>query len=88
MPGTVLRPIGISNRMPVGSMAGPELSAWRKAGMTITGSWPNLANSREAAAHVAQPARLAERHRLGGGKEDFHSRLSDLGGLSDADGPF
>ena len=27
---------------------------------------------RQAAAHVAQPARLAERHRLGRGEEDFH----------------
>jgi len=28
---------------------------------------------RQAAAHIAEAARLAERHRLGRGKEDFHS---------------
>jgi hypothetical protein len=31
---------------------------------------------RQAAAYIAQPARLAERHRFGGGKKNLHGASS------------
>ena len=37
--------MGTSKLIPVRSIGRPDWSAWRKAGITMTGSWPSFANS-------------------------------------------
>ena len=69
--------MGTSNRTPVCSIGRPRVERLPKRGHHDDRLVAQVGQfERQAAADVAQAARLAERHRLGRGKQDFHASVS------------